>query len=151
MPNTKKEVMPAEEMLSEIHRNLVMSSENLCSAVPRIENRFLLKEVTSQLEQYAAYTRTTAAMMKERAIRPQKPSAWQTVMARGSMTLHTLFDKSDSRIAERISRDARLSADQLEKSVYRMRAKGCHPDIIDFGKNVVSFERKEAQDITKYR
>ena len=95
--------------------------------------------------------RTAAAMMKERAMRPQKLSPLQTVLARGGMTWHTLFDKSDSRIAERISRDTRLSADQLEKTVYRMRAKGCHPDIVDFGKNVVSFERKEAEDITKYR
>ena len=151
MPKKQNTIMPAEEMLAEIHRNLVMSSENLCSAVPRIGNRFLLKEVTSQLEQYAAYTRTAAAMMKERAMRPQKLSPLQTVLARGGMTWHTLFDKSDSRIAERISRDTRLSADQLEKTVYRMRAKGCHPDIVDFGKNVVSFERKEAEDITKYR
>ena len=63
MTNTGNKTMPAEELLSEIHRNLVMGSENLCSVVPRIRNRHLLKEVTSQLEQYAAYTRTTAAMI----------------------------------------------------------------------------------------
>ena len=151
MPNPNRTVMPAEEMLSEIHRNLVMGSENLCSVVPRIRNRFMLKEVTSQLEQYAAYTRTTDAMMKERAIRPKKSYPLKTAMVRGSIALNTLFDKSDSHIAEMISRGTRLGADQLEKTVYRMRERGCHPDIIEFGKDVVAFERREAQDITKFR
>ncbi|MBE6570106.1 MAG: hypothetical protein E7658_07830 [Ruminococcaceae bacterium] len=151
MTNTGNKTMPAEELLSEIHRNLVMGSENLCSVVPRIRNRHLLKEVTSQLEQYAAYTRTTAAMMKERAIRPKKSYPWKTVMVRGNIALNTMFDKSDSHIAEMISRGTRLGADQLEKTVYRMRSRGCHPDIVAFGRNVVSFERREAEDITRYR
>jgi len=147
----KKDVMPAEELLSEIHRNLVMGSENLCCVVPHIKGKFMLKEVTSQLEQYAAYTRTANAMMRERAIHPKKSYPLKTAMVRGSIAINTLFDSSDSHIAEMISKGTRLGADQLERSIYQLRRQGCHPDVVDFGKSVVSFERTEAEHITQYR
>ena len=45
-----------KELLSEVYRNLKMGSENLCSVTPKIKNRFMLTNVTSQLNKYAKYT-----------------------------------------------------------------------------------------------
>ena len=38
------------ELLSEMHRNVTMGSESLSSVVPKIKDKFLLSNVTAQLE-----------------------------------------------------------------------------------------------------
>ena len=47
------------ELLSEMYRNVTMGSENLVSVIPMIKDKFLLSNVTNQIEEYASYTRET--------------------------------------------------------------------------------------------
>ena len=42
------------ELLSEMYRNVTMGSENLVSVIPMIKDKFLLSNVTNQIEEYAS-------------------------------------------------------------------------------------------------
>jgi len=99
-----------KELLSEIHRNLVMGSENLTGILSHVKNKFLLREITYQLEEYAAHTRKAAAMMARYQVTPYKSSPLKQWMAKGGIALNTLFDSSDEHIAEMIVRGTDMGA-----------------------------------------
>lgn len=140
----KKPTNPEKELLSEIYRNLQMGCENLGSVVSLIDNPHLLREVTSQLEGYAAHSAQTVVQMQEHMVRPQKESMMKTMLARGGIAMNTMFDSSDRHIAKMIARGTRKGADSLEKTVCRMQRYGCEPAVAKFGCRIVQFERTEA-------
>ena len=92
------------ELLSEMYRNVTMGSENLVSVIPMIKDKFLLSNVTNQIEEYASYTRETEKQLRKRSIDPKEPKLIKKLMSRGGIAMNTMFDSSDSHIAEMIEK-----------------------------------------------
>jgi len=139
-----------QELLAEIHRNLLMGSENLTNVVPKVKDKFLLREITFQLEEYAAHTRQAVSLMADYNVTPEKTGLMKTVMSKGGILLNTLLDSSDSHIAEMIARGTNLGASQLSKTVDRLAYQGCDDGVVQFGRTVVDFERSGADRAQEY-
>ena len=134
----------SKELLAQIHRNLTMGSENLINVLPKVQDKFLTREITFQLEEYAAHTRQAVSLMAEYGVEPARTSFLQSLMAKGSVALNTLADSSDRHIAEIIRRGTDLGAAQLSKTVDRLAYRGCDDHVVQFGRSVVDFERTGA-------
>ncbi|MBQ8641013.1 MAG: hypothetical protein IJ480_02250 [Clostridia bacterium] len=140
----------SRELLAEIHRNLTMGSENLTNVLPMVRDKFLTREITFQLEEYAAHTRQAVSLMSEYGVTPEKTSLMKSIMAKGGIALNTLIDSSDGHIAEMIRRGTNLGASQLAKTVDRMAYRGCDDHVVQFGRTVVNFERTGADRAGEY-
>ena len=134
----------SQELLAEIHRNLTMGSENLTNVLPKVRDKFLTREITFQLEEYAAHTRQAVSLMSEYGVTPAKTSFMKSLMSKGGIALNTLIDSSDGHIAEMIRRGTNLGASQLAKTVDRLAYRGCDDHVVQFGRSVVDFERTGA-------
>ena len=134
----------AKELLSEIHRSLTMGTENLTNALPKVRSKFLIREITFQLEGYAAHTRQAVSLMGEYGMTPEKISLLRSLMAKGGMVLNTLSDSSDEHIAELICRSTNLGASRLACTTDRLAYRGCDDHIVRFSRSVVAFERTGA-------
>jgi len=134
----------SKELLAEIHRNLTMGAENLTNVLPKVRNKFLTREITFQLEEYAAHTRQAVSLMSEYGVDPEKTSLLKTLMSKGGIALNTLMDASDGHIAEMICRGTNLGASRLARTVDRLAYRGCDDHIVRFGRSVVDFERTGA-------
>ncbi|MCI9450319.1 MAG: hypothetical protein HFE30_08750 [Clostridiales bacterium] len=133
-----------EELLCEVYRNLRMGSENLCTVTSKVKDRFMLKEITGQLKDYANYSEKCAAMMNEMAIAPEEPSGMSKLMAKSGIKMNTLFDGSPEHIADMIVRGTSMGADTLERTMYECRRLGCSEDAVDLCKTVIGAERAAA-------
>ena len=47
------------ELLSDIYKSVRSGADNLCTVTPKITDRFVLTEVTSQIERYSEYAKRT--------------------------------------------------------------------------------------------
>lgn len=140
-----------EELLCEIYRNLRMGSENLCTVTPRIRDKFMMKEITGQLENYSALSEQCGKLMREISIKPKEPSAMKKMMARSGIMMNTAFDKSERHIAEMIVRGTDMGADALETVMERCREAGCSESALSFCDDVIRFERRAADSMAEYR
>ncbi len=134
----------SRELLAEIHRNLTMGSENLTNVLPKVQDKFLLREITWQLEEYAARTRQTVSMMADYGVAPKKSNPMKSAMAKGGIALNTLFDSSDGHIAEMIRKGTHMGAGKLSRTVDKLVYQGCDKPVADFGRAVVNFEKELA-------
>ena len=116
----------------------------------KVENKFLVREITFQLEEYASHTRQTVELMQQYGVHPEKSSTFKTAMTKGGILLNTLADDSDSHIAEMIVKGTNLGADQLSRTVDRMAHRGCDDTVVRFGRSVVDFERTSADRAREY-
>ncbi len=145
--NTKE---TTNELLCEMYRNVTMGSENLASVVPMIRDKFLMTNVTAQLEKYAEFTNKTEDVLSSHSLKPKKASAMKKAMARGGIMLNTLFDSSDSHIAEMIERGTRMGVNQLEQKMIDLESRGCDDETLSLCRDIISFERTESDRIKDY-
>ena len=150
MGNDNKKNSVTSELLSEMHRNVTMGSESLSSVVPKIKDKFMLSNVTSQLERYADFTSKTESLMEKRAIRAKQPSLMKKLMTRGGIMLGTAVDSSEAHIAEMIGRGTKLGAEQLEHKLCEFETKGADHDAVQLCKSIVDFERTESDKMKDY-
>ena len=68
------------ELLSEMYRNVTMGSDNLNTVVPMIKDKFLLTNVTEQIDKYSGFAERTAKELKKRSIKPMETSLMKKVM-----------------------------------------------------------------------
>lgn len=141
---------PTKELLSEVYRNLKMASENLCSVTPKINDRFMLRNVTSQLEKYAEYSKKASTMMKQNSVNPKEPSKMAKVMARSGIMMNTLVDSSDPHIAEMIVRGTKMGADKLHETMNRCEKAGCDAESLNFCKDVINYETTESNKMRDF-
>ena len=139
-----------EELLCEVYRNLKMGSENLCTVTPKINDKFMLREVTGQLEEYAGLTEKCEKLMREGGISPMEPSAMKKVMAKGGIIFDLAIDSGEGHVAEMIVKGTNMGADRLETVMRECRGDGCSKDAVSFCNEVIAFERRAAGEMTDY-
>lgn len=132
-----------EELLAAVYRNVTVGSENLGNMVPKIKDKFLMRNVTGQMEQYSAYAEEASAMLKHRGVKPDKMSAMEKAMCRTGAALNTMFDSSDRHIANMIVVRTKMGADELETTLCHAEEMGAEGDAIALARCVVEFERLE--------
>ncbi len=139
-----------EELLCEVYRNLKMGSENLCTVTPKINDKFMLRDVTGQLEQYAEFTEKCEKLMRAGGISPKEPSVMKKVMSKGGIMMNLMTDSDEAHVAEMIVKGTNMGADQLETIMHECRREGCSDETLSFCRDVISFERRAAGEMTDY-
>lgn len=137
------------ELLSEMYRNVTMGSENLSTVIPKISDKFLLSNVTNQLEKYADFTKKTEKLLQKYDVKPKEATVMKKMMSRGGITMNTLFDASDSHIAEMIARGTKLGLEQLENKMHDFKGRSDN-EAITLCRDIIVFEQKEAQKMHEY-
>ncbi len=145
-----KSKVKTEELLCETYRNLKMGMDNLCNVTPKIDDKFMLREVTGQLSRYAGYCEKCESLMHRMSIDPKSPSPVKRAMAKGGIIANTIVDDSDKHIAEMIVRGTHMGADELEKTMRTCRRDGCSEEAAAFCSGVIECERENAGRMTDY-
>lgn len=141
---------PTEELLCEIYRNTKMGTETVNSVIPKTSDKFLLKDLTSELETYSAYSEQASQMMRDRNIEPKDLSLGKKIGAKTGIAINTLTDSSTSHIAEMVMKGSHMGADELESSIARFSKEGSDTEVVNFGNRVVGYERAEAEKMRGY-
>lgn len=127
-----------------------MGCDNLCSVTPKVKDRFMLRDVTSQLDKYAILSKKCGTMMRDMAIIPEEPSKRKKYMSRGAIMINAFFDSSDSHIAEMIVKGTETGADNLERKMNECKARGCSDEAVSFCEGVIAFERSATGKMMDY-
>lgn len=139
-----------EELLCEVYRNVKMGSNSLCDVTPKITDKFLLRDVTGQINRYAEFTDECEKIMRAESVTPKKESPMKRLMAKGGIMMNTLVDSSNAHIAEMIIKGTDMGADQLEKIMHTCKKQGCSSEAVSLCENVLNFERSAVGQMKDY-
>ncbi len=137
-------------LLGEVYENVTMGCENLTNVLPEIQDKFLIRSVTAQLESYAAFAHRAETELKKYAALPKKPSFVKKAIAKGSVLAGTLFDSGDAHVADMIERGTRAGAAELEKNVCDSSCASCDGAVLALCRDVIAFEREAADKVKDF-
>ncbi len=138
------------ELLAEMHRNVTMGSENLSNVIPKIKNKFMLTNVTSQIESYSEFAKKTEKQLNRRGIKPKDAAPMKKIMSKTGIEMNTMFDSSDSHIAEMIEKGTRMGMKQLSEKRTEMEKRGCDGEVLGLCGEILAFERQESGKIKDF-
>ena len=138
------------ELLSDIYKSVRTGADNLCTVTPKITDRFMLTEVTSQIERYSEYAKKTEKMMRERSLAPREPSFASRLISRGAIAVGSFPGTGRSEIAGMIARGENRDARRLGEKLEKCSREGCHPDVSSLCREVIGFELNGAEKMKDY-
>ncbi len=89
-----------EELYCEIHRNLEMSAESTTAVMKKVENKKLLGHLSAVVMKSSELLEKTEGLMSERGIEAKSISKMKELSVDMGIMMNTMFDSSDSHIAE---------------------------------------------------
>ncbi|MBQ7475728.1 MAG: hypothetical protein IJS78_07425 [Clostridia bacterium] len=131
------------ELLRELYIRMRSGEDDLCSVTPKITDRRLLTEVTSQLEKYSEFANRTKDLMRDRAISPKEPSLASRLASRGAIAINTFASPSPSEIAGMIARGTYRGARRLVETIGESR--GCDGAVSRLYDEVIGYQLGEAE------
>ena len=141
---------PTDELLSSLYKSLRSGTDDLCSVTPKISDRFMLTNVTSQIEKYSEYTKKAEEMMLSRDLYPQEPSLLSRMVSRGAVAVNTLTDPGRAGIAGVIARGTYRGAKKLGRTLEKCCHEGCDPDAAALCREVIGYQLNEADKMKDF-
>ena len=137
---------PNETLLTEMYSNTKMALENINSVLPKVKSKFMVSELTAQMESYGNMAKRTSELMHQRSIEPKEPNVMAKTMAKFGINMNTLIDATDSHIADRMAKGCDMGADSLSEA-YTKHGIHCDSQITDLCNEIIDFERKTSKNI----
>lgn len=103
-----------EELLCEINRNLDMCAESTTMVLKKVQDREFITLLTEVIMKSTEFSKQTHNILHENGIKPEEFSKMKQFSADMGIMMNTLFDSSDSHIAE-------MMVKGLEKGVVSLR------------------------------
>ncbi|MBE6617230.1 MAG: hypothetical protein E7627_04735 [Ruminococcaceae bacterium] len=145
-----KNTSPTTCLLTQMHRNVTMGSENLSAVTPYIKDKFLLSNVTSQLESYSEFATATEALLAKHGAAPEKISPIKKAVAGAGIKLAASFDPTDRHVAQMIEKSTKKGARELENQLCDTNISDADEEAVALCKTIVDFELKESDKIKDY-
>lgn len=137
---------PNQALLTEMYSNTKMALENINSVLPKVKSKFMVSELTAQMENYGRMAKQTSELMHQRSIEPKEPKAMAKAMAKFGINMNTLIDATDSHIADMMAKGCDMGADSLSQA-YAKHGMHCDSQVTDLCNEIIDFERKTSNHI----
>ena len=136
--------------LGKLGFKLTLLSLKLNPAIPKIKDKFMLQNVTAQLEKYAEYEQMTEILLNREAEKPKSTPTVKKLLSKGSIALSASINPTSSHIAEMISSGTHAGARQLENKMCELQKQGVADEVVTLCQSVIEFERTESNKIKDY-
>ena len=104
-----------EELYCEIHRNLEMSAASTTAVVKKVEDKHLMTALTEVVMKSGELLEKTEELMSERGLIAKDISKMKQLSVDAGIMMNTMFDSSDSHIAEMMVKGLEMGVVSLRK------------------------------------
>lgn len=139
---------PNRALLTEMYSNTRMALENINSVLPKVKSKFMISELTAQMESYGNMANRTSELMHQRSMEPKEPNLMEKAMAKLGINMNTLIDATDSHIADMMAKGCNMGADSLSEA-YAKHGMYCDSQVTDLCNEIIDYERKTSGNIEK--
>ena len=135
------------QLLSEMHQNVTSGAQSLSAITPYVKDKFLMSNITSQLEGYSAFADTTSTLLKKHGVPEKKTSLIKKAATAAGVMLSAALDPSDRHMAQMIEKNTRNNLRQLEDRLGELSRMGADNDAVALCRKIVDFEVTESGKI----
>ncbi|MBQ8495852.1 MAG: hypothetical protein IJ489_00145 [Clostridia bacterium] len=148
MENKKQSADAA--LLQEIYKNVKMGTDSVMTILGKAEDRSLLENLSADLDTYEGYAKRAREKLAEMSIVPKEVSTIQKLPAEMGITMSTLTDRSNSKIAELMIEGAVMGVTEFKDLIRNADDAGASLENIRLAGDVLAFHEEMINKMRRY-
>jgi len=137
-------------LLDDICKNIKSGTASITDIIPKITDKFLLRDLTAQLNGYGQFASRTARLLAEYGGEGEEESTLKKISSKFGVIINTIVNPSISGIAEMIAENSADSADIMKKRAVEAEMLNCDPRASTLCKEIAAFELQNSGIMKEY-
>ena len=136
-------------LLSEMYRNVKTGSAGIVGVLPKVDDRFMIRELARDLERCESYTRSVGDMIHSRGGELRELSASARLRLRAGIAFNSAVDSSDRNLAGIYITGAKSSVQRLERA-RREAEVCCDANVLRLCSDIIESERMSISKMEEF-
>ena len=136
-------------LLSEMYRNVKTGSAGIVSVLPKVDDRFMIRELARDLERCESYTRSVGDMIHSRGGELRELPASARLRLRAGIAFNSAVDSSDKNLAGIYITGAKSSVQRLERA-RREAEVCCDANVLRLCSDIIESERMSISKMEEF-
>lgn len=137
-------------LLQEIYKNVKMGTDSVMTILGKAEDRSLLENLSADLDTYEGYAKRAKEKLAEMSLKPKEVSTLQKLPAEMGITMSTMMDHSNSKIAELMIEGAVMGVTEFKELIRNADDAGASLDNIRLAGDVLAFHEEMINKMRRY-
>jgi hypothetical protein len=148
MENSQKKA--DEALLQEIYKNVTMGTDSLMTILGKAEDETLRENLSADLDTYEGYAKRAKEKLEAMSVEPKGVNALQKLPAEMGITMSTLTDRSNSKMAELMIEGAVMGVTEFKELIREADKNGASLENVRLAGDVLSFHEEMINKMRRY-
>jgi hypothetical protein len=148
MENSQKKA--DEALLQEIYKNVTMGTDSLMTILGKAEDETLRENLSADLDTYEGYAKRAKEKLEAMSVEPKGVNALQKLPAEMGITMSTLTDRSNSKMAELMIEGAVMGVTGFKELIREADKNGASLENVRLAGDVLSFHEEMINKMRRY-
>ena len=148
MENSQKKA--DEALLQEIYKNVTMGTDSLMTILGKAEDETLRENLSADLDTYEGYAKRAKEKLEAMSVEAKGVNALQKLPAEMGITMSTLTDRSNSKMAELMIEGAVMGVTEFKELIREADKNGASLENVRLAGDVLSFHEEMINKMRRY-
>jgi hypothetical protein len=148
MENSQKKA--DEALLQEIYKNVTMGTDSLMTILGKAEDETLRENLSADLDTYEGYAKRAKEKLEAMSVEPKGVNALQKLPAEMGITMSTLTDRSNAKMAELMIEGAVMGVTEFKELIREADKNGASLENVRLAGDVLSFHEEMINKMRRY-
>ena len=139
-----------QEVLDQLYKNVKMGEESVTDVLPKVKNAELSSELTSQLNEYAKFSKQIGALIEQSGHTPKETGVIAKMGAKIGIEMNTLSDSSDAHIAQMTIEGTTMGITEIIRLVRDYENSNCSQEALSIARSIVSYQEKVVERMKSF-
>jgi hypothetical protein len=136
--------------LQEIYKNVTMGTDSLMTILGKAEDETLRENLSADLDTYEGYAKRAKEKLEAMSVEPKGVNALQKLPAEMGITMSTLTDRSNSKMAELMIEGAVMGVTEFKELIREADKNGASLENVRLAGDVLSFHEEMINKMRRY-
>ena len=143
-------ITATKSFLDELYKNVKMGADSIIDLMPKVSDRGLREEMTSELEHYEGFAKEIRAILFEDGEEPKEESFMEKLGVKMGVMMNTMMDDTTSHIAEMMIQGATMGITATTKLIRENENTPCSEEALALARRTVEYEEASIERLKDF-
>lgn len=139
-----------KSFLDELYKNIKMGADSIIDLMPKVSDRRLREEMTSELEHYEGFAGKIRSLLFDIGEEPREESFMSRLGVKMGVAMNTMMDDTASHIADMMIQGATMGITSTTKLIRESENTPCSEQALALARRIVEYEEASIERLKEF-
>lgn len=139
-----------KSFLDELYKNIKMGADSIIDLMPKVSDRRLREEMTSELEHYEGFAGKIRSLLFDIDEEPREESFMSRLGVKMGVAMNTMMDDTASHIADMMIQGATMGITSTTKLIRESENTPCSEQALALARRIVEYEEESIERLKEF-